>query len=448
MKSARPAPRRKIPAPSAKTPTVLIESLSHDLRGLARVQGKAVFIDRALPGETVKFKYTATRSRFDEGLALEILEASPERCIPRCPHFDLCGGCALQHMRPEAQIEEKQKILLDQLARLGGLAVPEPLPPLTGEAFHYRRKARIGVRVTKGEVVIGFREKGSNNLAAIRECHILHPTIAEQIPRLRTLIAQCTARAHITHLEVAIGEDAAAIVVRHTRPLAAADLELWLAFARETGIHLYLQPGGADTVRREWPEGDPERLHYALADFDLKLAFHPLDFVQVNFAINRQMVARAVQLLDVQPGERVLDLFCGLGNFTLPLARRAREVVGVEGDAAMVQRGQENARANNIQNAHFFAADLSADINARPWAREGFDKVLIDPPRTGALEVVRTLARFKARKILYVSCNPATLARDAGELARLGYRLTHAGAMDMFPQTTHVESMALFEKCK
>lgn len=430
-----------------------VEKFSHDMRGIARVSGKTVFIDNALPGEKVKFRYTSRRSRFDEGAVLEILQPSPDRCEPRCPHVDLCGGCSVQHLRPAAQIEEKQKILLDQLARFGDLQVPEILPPLVAEPFGYRRKGRIGIRLVKKrsgkkELVFGFREKRSNDLTDIGECHVLHPDIAAQIPRLKLLVSDSEARAHFSQLEVAVGEDAAAMVLRHLKPLTEADRGRWLAFVADTGIHLYLQPGDASSAHRIWPESGDEYLSYRLPQFDLTLRFHPLDFVQVNFAINRQMVSQAMELLDPQPHERVLDLFCGLGNFTLPLARRAREVVGVEGEGALTQRGIDNAALNGLENVSFHSADLTRDIEANPWAAGGFDRILLDPPRSGALEAVRQLARFGAKRIVYVSCNPATLARDAGELAALGYRLTRAGVMDMFPHTDHVESMALFEQIR
>lgn len=438
--------KRKV-LPTA-TPTVSIEKLGHDARGITHLDGKIVFIDNALIGEQLKFQYTSTRSKFDEGVAIEILSASADRQDARCPHATLCGGCSLQHMKSSAQIREKEKTMLEQLAHFGNVTVPEILSPLTADEYHYRRKARMGAKFVekKGGALVGFREKRSNFLAAISECHVLHKTIADQIPRLRELIAACDARLEIPQLEVAVGDHTAAIIVRHLKPLSDADHQRWITFSQDTGIELYYQPKGLDSVHKVWPEDKHERLSYRLPDFDLEMRFHPLDFTQVNFDINRQMVTRAIDLLDVQPEERVLDLFCGLGNFTLPLARRAREVVGVEGDDSLVQRGIENATHNQVANARFYGADLTKDITAHAWAKEGFDKILIDPPRSGALEVVRELARFKAKRIVYVSCNPATLARDAGELTKLGYRLSKAGVMDMFPHTTHVESMAVFER--
>ncbi|WP_193161865.1 23S rRNA (uracil(1939)-C(5))-methyltransferase RlmD [Microbulbifer hainanensis] len=448
--SPQKKPARPLPAQAEAT----IEKFSHDMRGIARVGGKTVFVDNALPGENVRFRYTERRAKFDEGAATEILRPAGERCEPRCPHVALCGGCSLQHLAPAAQIAEKQQILVDQLARFGEIEVPEVLPPLVAEPFGYRRKARIGIRWLKKRsgknppgLLFGFREKRSNDLTDIGECHVLHLQVAEQIPRLKQLVTDSDGRANFSQLEVAVGEDHAAVVLRHLKPLTDADRGRWQGFAADTGIHLYLQPGDAGTAHRVWPgEGGEERLHYALPEFDLTLAFHPLDFIQVNFAINRQMVGRAVALLDPQPGERVLDLFCGLGNFTLPLALRAGAVVGVEGEGALTERAEENAARNGLDNVEFHAADLTRDIAAQPWARGGFDRILLDPPRNGALEVVRQLARFGAKRIVYVSCNPATLARDAGELAALGYQLASAGVMDMFPHTSHVESMAVFNR--
>lgn len=451
FKPAKKSGQRQLPT---KPVQAEILNFSHDLRGVARVEGKPVFIDNALPGERVRFRYTDRRTRFDEGRLVEVLEPADARCEPRCPHIDTCGGCSLQHLQPAVQITEKERILLDQLSRIGEVAVPEVLPPLTGNSFGYRRKARIGIRVqrqkkgggaAKPGITFGFRAKRSNELVDIRECHVLDSAMAKQIPALRQLVASSEGRGHFTHLEVAVGEDAAALVLRHTRPLSDNDLQRWRQFAVDSGIHLYLQPGDVESTHRLWPESGDERLGYRLPEFDLELRFHPLDFVQVNFDINRQMVSRAVALLDPQLTERVLDLFCGLGNFTLPLARRAGQVVGVEGEGALTARAEENAAANGIGNVEFVTADLAEEIGDHRWAAQGFDKVLLDPPRAGAVEVLPQLVRLQPQRIVYVSCNPSTLARDAGELARLGYRLQKAGVMDMFPHTAHVESIAVFE---
>ncbi|MBB5210952.1 23S rRNA (uracil(1939)-C(5))-methyltransferase RlmD [Microbulbifer hydrolyticus] len=440
--------------PSASTPTVAIDALSHEVRGIARLDGKTLFVDNALPGETVKVRYLAHRAKFDEAVATEIIEPAPERQQPPCPHFELCGGCALQHMQPDAQIAAKEKILLDQLQRFAHTSPADVLPPLTSDSVGYRNKARLGTRYVKeahkkGEgnkprLVLGFREKRSNNLTDIRECLVMPEAFSRQLPHLHQLIDRCREGRHISHVEVAAGEEAIALVVRHLKPLPESDLQLWLDFVRQQGWHLYLQAD--DTPHKVWPEDGEERLSYTLPEFGLTMHFHPQDFVQVNFAINRQMVQRAIALLDPQPNERVLDLFCGLGNFTLPLAKRAAEVVGVEGALDLTRRGRENAERNQLNNVQFQAADLTEDFSTSLWARGGFDKILLDPPRTGALEVVRNIAHFGAQRIVYVSCNPATLARDTAELLQRGYRLSKAGVMDMFPHTTHVESIALFER--
>ncbi len=427
-----------------------IEQLSHEVRGIARHRGKTLFVDNALPGEKVKARITASRAKFDEAVATEILEPAPIRQAPPCPHAAECGGCSLQHMAPTAQIEAKQHILLDQLQRFASAAPAEILPPLTGPDLGYRSKARLGLRYVKPktggrpELVFGFREKGSNNLTDISQCLVLPEAFSTLIPELKQLVKRCNTRRHISHIEVAIGEDATALVVRHLQPLTDDDHSLWLGFARDHGLQLYLQPG--EEAHKAWPEDGAERLAYALPEFGVTLQFHPQDFIQVNFDINRKMVHTAVELLDLQPEDRVLDLFCGLGNFTLPIATRAREVVGVEGILELTRRGQENAAANGLNNIQFQAADLTADFTRSPWARGGFDKILLDPPRTGALEVVRNIGHFNASRIVYVSCNPATLARDTAELIQRGYRLSKAGVMDMFPHTTHVESIALFER--
>ncbi|HET8707675.1 MAG TPA: 23S rRNA (uracil(1939)-C(5))-methyltransferase RlmD, partial [Pseudomonadales bacterium] len=274
------------------------------------------------------------------------------------------------------------------------------------------------------------------------------PKVGKKLPVLRECVASLSVRDAIPQIEVAVGEDGAALVFRHLKPLNEKDINKLIQFGKEYHFHIYLQPGGNDSVHKIWPEDGVQRLHYSLPDFQLSMAFHPLDFTQVNPALNQKMVKQALELLDPQADETVLDLFCGLGNFTLPLARHAKQVIGVEGSAAMVLRGEENAAANGITNAQFYAADLTQDFAAQPWGQLKFDKILIDPPRTGALEIVQKLAQFGAKRLVYVSCNPATLARDAGELQQLGYQLTHAGVMDMFPHTTHVESIAVFERIK
>lgn len=429
-----------------------VETLSHDGRGIARQDGKILFVDGALPGEKVMAKVVSTRSKFDELRTLEVLEAAADRQTPPCEFADLCGGCSLQHMSSDTQVRFKENTLREQFAHFGGIEPEEWVAPLRPDStLGYRRKARMGVRYVKAResVLVGFREKRNSFLTDIDRCVVLDPRIGERILPLRDLLHSLDAYARIPQVEVACGDDAAAMVFRNMDDLSGGDREKLMAFGQVHDLHIYLQPKGPDTVHRIWPESagrDDERLSYRLDAFDLTMKFHPMDFTQVNADINKVMVNRAVEWLDVQPGERVLDLFCGLGNFTLPLARKGGEVIGVEGDDAMVVRGRENAKLNGLGNVSFHGADLHGDFTDQSWAKEGFDKILIDPPRSGAEEICKYLTAFGARSIVYVSCNPATLARDAGVMARNGYRLVRAGVMDMFPHTTHVESIALFER--
>lgn len=423
-----------------------IESLNHDGRGVAHIDGKVVFIEGALPGEEVLFTYVTQRKRYDEGAVAQILKPSPQRVTPRCKHFNLCGGCSLQHMAAAAQIGAKQQVLLDNLRQIGKIEPEQVLPPLRGPHWGYRRRARLGVKfvIKKDKLLVGFREKCSALLADLERCEVLHPSVGERLPELRALIAGLEGYNCIPQVEVAVGDEATALVFRNLKALSNTDHEKLRNFGQTHGMQIYLQPAGPESVSLVWPAA--ARLSYRLPDDGLELFFSPTDFVQVNGEINRAMIARVSGLLDLRPQERALDLFCGLGNFTLPLARHARQVTGVEGDARLVERAKDNARHNNIRNAEFYAADLSHDLAQQPWAEQRFDKILLDPPRTGALEIVRQLPALGATRIVYVSCNPATLARDAQELVQRGYRLLSAGVMDMFPHTTHVESMALFAR--
>ncbi len=423
-----------------------IESLEHSGRGVAHIDGKTTFIEGALPGEEVMFHYLSQRKSYDEGKVAEVLKASPDRVEPRCPHFSICGACSLQHMSPQAQIEAKQQIMLDNFKHISKIQPESVLPALTATDWGYRRKARLGTKyVRKKEIMmVGFREKGSSLLTELTRCEVLHPSVGEQIIPLRDLIRGMKAYERIAQIEVAVGDDFTALVFRNLDELIEADLALLKQFGEKTNCHIYLQPKGPDTVSLLWPESS--QLSYRLDAFDLEFLFGPTDFTQVNADINRSMVELALELLDLQPDDRVLDLFCGLGNFTLPLARKAAAVVGVEGDDTLVGQGRINATHNGINNVEFYGADLTQEPHQHPWFGSGFDKILLDPPRSGAYEVCQYLPTFGASRIVYVSCNPATLARDAGVLVEKGYRLISAGVMDMFPHTTHVESIALFEK--
>jgi 23S rRNA (uracil1939-C5)-methyltransferase len=443
--------RRAGAAPAFPAPVeVTIESLTHEGRGVARVEGKALFVDGALPGERVSARYVARHRRFDEAATDEVLQASPDRVEPRCPHFGVCGGCSLQHMSAEAQIRAREQAVLEVLEHVGRVRPERMLAPITADPWGYRRKARLSAKHVpkKGGALVGFRERYSRYLAAIDGCEVLHPAVGRRIRALRDLITSMDARDRIPQVEVAVDDDdRTALVFRNLEPLTAADRKRLEEFAQGEGVQVWLQPKGPDTVQPLWP-AEPEPLVYAHPDFDVRIPFGPLDFVQVNRDINRAMVARAVELLEAGPDARVLDLFCGLGNFGLPLARRAGFVTGVEGEAVMVLRARENAALNGITNAEFHSADLAAaGLDDAPWARETYDAVLLDPPRAGAAGVMGLLGRLRAPRVVYVSCNPATLARDAHTLVHdHGYRFEAAGVMDMFPHTAHVESMALFRR--
>lgn len=445
---------------NAMEPMVLaVTKLGHDGRGIAhREDGKLVFVDGALPGEQVVVKLTNLHKKYDEGRVVEVITASSDRVEAPCAHFGVCGGCSLQHMSREAQLTLKQSVLAEHLQHFGGIVPQEWLSPLVSDNISYRRKARMGVRyvIKKEKLLVGFRERQASFLAELDSCVVMDPRLGLSITAFRELINGLEARDHIPQIEVAAGDELdgvapVALVFRHMNELSKSDRQALIDFCAERGWQCYLQPGNYDTVHKVWPEDGPDRLAYELPfqtpnGTDLRLVFHPNDFTQVNAEINQRMLPLALDLLDIQPEDRVLDLFCGLGNFTLPLATKAREVVGVEGSQAMVLRGQENASANGLNNVSFYMHDLTKDIASQPWAMLGFDRVLIDPPRSGALEVLPHIVSLKPKRVVYVSCNPATLARDAGELAKAGYVLLKAGIMDMFTHTTHVESIAVFEK--
>lgn len=438
--------RKKLPTEPVR---VQIKSLGHDGRGVAQLDsGKTVFVDMALPGEDVEMVYTYSRSKFDEGRCTSVFEASEHRVEANCEKFGICGGCSMQHLEHGEQINHKQAILHELMEHQAGTTDYEHLEPIQAQAWGYRRKARLGVKYVhkKQTALVGFREKRSAFITDIAECPILDNRVSKLIPILKEVISSLDIRERIPQIEVACGDDDVALVFRHLEPLPEADVQSLVTFASDNNIDLYFQPKGPDSVTKIYPADDNYRLSYQLKDYDLTMSFHPMDFTQVNAEINVKMLAKAMSLLDPQPGERVLDLFCGLGNFSLPIASFGAEVVAVEGDERMVERGYENASANNLQNVSFHAADLTADITKAEWANQSFDKLLIDPPRSGALEIAQIIHRFNARRIVYVSCNPITLARDAKVLIDSGYKMISAGVMDMFPHTAHVESIALFEK--
>jgi 23S rRNA (uracil1939-C5)-methyltransferase len=427
----------------------VIENLSHDGRGIAHIDGKITFIQNALPGEEVTFKYTAQHRSYDEAYAFKVENRSKWREKPPCPHYHVCGGCSMQHIRSDAQIEHKEKVLLDQLKHFGNVIPKEVLSPLTGPTTGYRQRARLGIRyVPKKEnsVLVGFREKNGQFIAEMDSCETLNPRIGLKIRAFRSFFDTLMMREFIPQMEIACTEDKVALVLRHLSNFPPEDAEKLMAFAKENDFELYFQSGGPDTVKKVWPQDDVNWMKYELSDHEVELEFHPMDFTQVNPYINRQMVNRAIALLDPQPHDNILDLFCGLGNFTIPIAQYCKKITGVEVDEAMVHRGYHNAEHNKIKNIEFHAADLAKDISNMAFAKQKYDKILLDPPRTGALELMPYFKAFNAPRVVYVSCNPATLARDVGELVQQGYILEKVGIMDMFPHTSHVESIALLTK--
>ena len=434
--------RRVDPAPFEAR----VVDLAHDGRGVAKLDGKTVFIADALPGERVIAMRISQRRSHDDAVLVEVLEPSAERVAPRCPHFGTCGGCSLQHLAPPAQLAAKERTLHDNLRRLGQVAAETRWEPIPGPAWEYRRRARLGVRKVdkKGRVLVGFRERRAALVADMDSCSVLAGGVGELIPALAELIGALSIARRVPQIEVAVGDDRSALVFRVLEPPSPADMLRLDRFGAEHDVDIWLQPGGLDTLRplREdtpWPV-------YRLADFGLEFRFLPSDFVQVNAAINAKAVARALELLAVAPGDRVVDLFCGLGNFSLALARSGARVRGVEGDAALVERARDNAARNGLE-VSFHVANLFVDCRELAWAREPCEALLLDPPRAGAEASILLVPVLRPERIVYVSCHPGTLARDAGILVNeFGYRLQGAGVMDMFPHTAHVESIALFER--
>ena len=426
-----------------------VHGLSHDGRGIATIEKKTTFIAGALPNETVSYRITQKRSNYNEATLLEVITSSPERVTPPCQHFGLCGGCSLQHMSVETQMQLKQQTLLDQLKHFGQVTPQHILPPLNADATGYRRKARLGAKFVckKDKLLVGFREKATNYLADLERCVVLHPTVGERLLELRTLIRSLDSYMQIPQIEIAVGDTDTALVFRHMEPLSANDREKLIAFGKQFQFHIYLQPNPPASIEKIWPENAIDRLSYTLSEYELEFLFHPLDFMQINLSVNRLMVKQALELLALSADETALDLFCGIGNFTLPIARSVKHVTGVEGGEEMVARARDNAAHNSIHNVDFYAANLQAPRGDSSWINQSYDKILLDPPRTGAKEILPYFGKFAAKRIVYVSCNPATLARDAGELVRQwDYQLTHAGIINMFPHTAHIEAMAVFDK--
>jgi len=425
---------------------VTIESLSHEGRGIAHVNGKTVFVFGALPGERVLIQVLKSSRKFDQATTLEVIEASPKRIEPRCEAFQICGGCSMQHLGNDDQLAVKQQSLLDMMAH-ANVAFGALIPALRGDHWGYRKKARLGVKYVakKGRVLVGFRERNTPFIADMRRCEVLIPQVGHKLEQLSELIGRLEARAQIPQIEVAADEQRIQLVFRHLQPLSEHDQGLLREFARAEGFYIQLQPGGPETVHDLYPQ--QQSLGFdPLGDGSLSIAFGALDFVQVNTGINQKMVAQALALLDLQSTDRVLDLFCGLGNFTLPMAAQCEQVTGIEVDPAMVARARESALANNIHNTDYHAVDLTGPDPGYAWMQQTYDKILLDPPRSGAQEIARLIGRFNASRIVYVSCQPSSLVRDAVIICAQGYQMTHLGIMDMFPQTAHVESMAVFEQ--
>jgi 23S rRNA (uracil1939-C5)-methyltransferase len=463
----------------------VVAALTHDGEGIIR-GGKTAFVAGALPGERIRFRRTKRHRQHDDARLLEVIEPAAERADPRCAHFGICGGCALQHLAPESQLAAKQLELRDNFERVAQVLPDTWLEPLRGPIWNYRRRARLGAKYVakKGRVVVGFRERVSPYVAALDRCEVLAAPADALIAPLSEMLTGLSIRERLPQIEVAVADNAVAMVLRVLSPPSDEDLGKLRDFERSHGVRLYLQTAGLDSVARLTPGSGVEGasigtagattdvdtlppnlspnlapapapaeppLIYRLPQFDITLEFTPTDFIQINAPINQALVARAIELLNPEPDAAVLDLFCGLGNFTLPLARRAGRVVGIEGDRELVARATANARRNHIDTAEFHVADLSQPPGDTPatapaWAKTRYPYILLDPPRAGAREMLSTVARLGPKRVLYISCHPGSLARDAGMLVhQYGFKLRAAGVLDMFPHTTHVESLALFE---
>ena len=429
--------------------TAEITAVSHDGRGIAATEGKKVFVAGALEGEIVTYMRRKFRRNFDEAELLEVHEASPDRIEAKCEAFGRCGGCSLQHISPERQRDIKAQTLRDNLERIGRVEPGTWLDPMTGPVWNYRRRARLAVKDVhaKARTLVGFREKHAPYITDMHRCEVLAAPIDSMIADLSELIGAMSIRARLPQVEVAVAENGVALVFRVLDPPSEADEALFRSFGERHELRIYLQTGGLDSVALFYPESVDESLYYTLPEFDVRVEFEPIDFVQVNNDINQRMVHFAVEQLGAGPDDRVLDLFCGIGNFSLPLARQAGTVLGVEGEKTLVDRAAENAARNGLDNVTFRVADLYKIDGTEGWVREGWDRMLLDPARSGAAEVVTRMHLFKPERIVYVSCHPGTLARDAGTLVHeQGYKLESAGIIDMFPHTAHVESIAVFTK--
>ena len=446
--------RRTTSTPYFLDEEVRISGLSHDGRGIARYQGKTVFVDGALPDETVRVQVLEDKRRFMNARVKTVVASSPDRCEPVCHHFKQCGGCSLQYSTHDAQLNNKQKIVVDQLQRFARIPTVHLDDALKSEPFGYRHRSRLSIRWQKGQLRLGFREKASKAICDIDECPILAEPLQALPALLRALLPTLKGRESISHAELLLSHSDRGILLRHIRPLSEADRQLLKDFCKENGLFMYLQPA-PDIIEPCYPnDGSDIPLFYSLdfpADYPLDngrlhLHFRPQDFTQVNRRVNQAMVEQAMDWLSLSGHENVLDLFCGIGNFSLPIALQAGYVCGVEGSQASVEQASHNARINGINNAEFFCTDLAQAFDQHPWAKKQYDIVVLDPPRAGADFMIDHLANLLLDQLLYISCNPATLARDAGALLVKGYQLSRLSVIDMFPQTAHVETMALFTR--
>jgi 23S rRNA (uracil1939-C5)-methyltransferase len=433
--------------------TYQIESLDQEGRGIARRDGKTIFIEGALTGETVTASVYRKKPSYENANVQTLLHASSQRVTPRCVNFGNCGGCSLQHLDARTQVAAKQRVLEDNLRHIGKVSAGQMLSPIHGPAWGYRRRARMTARyvIKKGGSLIGFHEKKSSFVADMQSCEVLPPHISKLLPLLRELVGNLSIRERMPQIEVACGDAADVLVFRVLEPPTDDDKALFKAFAELHGVHVYLQTKGPETAQPLWPEA-PADLYYTLPEFNVKMPFFPTEFTQVNHDVNRVLVHRALALLAPQPGERVADMFCGIGNFSLPIARSGAQVLGIEGSASLVKRAADNAAYNSLSSHVQYQAMNLFEITPASFAALGkFDRMLIDPPRDGAAELVKSLAaaprEYVPKRIVYVSCSPATLARDASILVHeQGYTLSAAGVVNMFPHTAHVESIAVFDR--
>ena len=428
--------------------TARISGVTHDGRGIADVSGKKVFVAGALDGEEVQFIRRKSKRNFDEAELLEVIEASPNRIEARCAAFGRCGGCVMQHISEDEQRSIKFQTLRDNLERIGRVVPEKWLEPIVAPAWHYRRRGRLAVKdvPAKGRVLVGFRERHAPYITDMHRCEVLAKPVDALIDPLSEMIATLSIRARLPQIEVAVAENATALVFRVLDPPTDSDKAILCQFGETHSLRIHLQPGGLDSIELLFAEENPEPLYYTLQASGVRIEFDPVGFVQINNDINEQMVASAIDLLQVQSEDRVLDLYCGIGNFSLPIARQCKQVLGIEGDAMLVTAAKHNAAINEIDNADFRVADLSKIDGSEGWIQEKWDRVLLDPARSGAAEIAQQMQKIGAQRIVYVSCHPGTLARDAGTLVNeLGYRLESAGIIDMFPHTAHVESIAVFD---